>query len=237
MSKRNRWLGGVSFSGIGIMLLLISPWLLADLKAAGLSEALSSLFSEEQMSTVSTRFGKGARERVDDWRLLLEEMKKSEGDSLGRFDRANQFFNRVPWVTDIEHWGKQDYWATPVEMLASNGGDCEDYSIGKFFTLAVVGVDPSKLRLTYVKALELNQAHMVLAYYETPQSDPLIFDNINRTILPASQRSDLLPVYSFNAQGLWLARSSVEPLRARSPGLPQWVEMLSRLAGVDQSGQ
>lgn len=237
MSRRDRKPEGMSLSGIGVMLLLISPWLLADLSVVGLNKALSSLFSEPQMTSLAARFGEDARERVDDWQALLEELQGPGGNTESRFDRANQFFNRVPWVTDLEHWGKEDYWATPIEMLASNGGDCEDYSIGKFFTLAVVGVDPSKLRLTYVKALELNQAHMVLAYYETPQSDPLIFDNINRSILPASQRSDLLPVYSFNAQGLWLARSSVEPLRASSPGLPQWADMLTRLTGTDRSGQ
>lgn len=63
-----------------------------------------------------------------------------------------------------------------------------------------------KLRLTYVKALTINKAHMVVSYFDNPKSEPLILDNLNSRILPASQRQDLLPVYSYNGDGLWLAK-------------------------------
>jgi predicted transglutaminase-like cysteine proteinase len=33
--------------------------------------------------------------------------------------RVNGFFNQVPYFSDLEHWGVDDYWATPVEMLGS----------------------------------------------------------------------------------------------------------------------
>ncbi len=42
------------------------------------------------------------------------------------------------------------------------------------------------MRLIYVKAIELNQFHMVLAYYPTPSSEPLILDNINPEIVTPS---------------------------------------------------
>ncbi|MGY0583711.1 MAG: transglutaminase-like cysteine peptidase, partial [Paraglaciecola chathamensis] len=76
----------------------------------------------------------------------------------------------------------------------------------KYFSLKDLGVPAEKLRLMYVTATRLRQAHMVLAYYEEPNSVPLVLDNINRRILPASRRRDLLPVYSFNGDGLWLAK-------------------------------
>ena len=47
------------------------------------------------------------------------------------------------------------------------------------------------------------QAHRVLAYYPTPEVEPLILDNLVSDMHPASRRPDLLPVFSFNAQGLW----------------------------------
>lgn len=47
---------------------------------------------------------------------------------------------------------------------------------------------------------------MVLAWYETPQSDPLILDNLIPGIEPASRRTDLLPVYSFNGSNLWMSK-------------------------------
>ena len=45
---------------------------------------------------------------------------------------------------------------------------------------------------------------MVLGYYPTPNSVPLVLDNLISTILPATQRSDLTPVFSFNAQGVYV---------------------------------
>ena len=58
----------------------------------------------------------------------------------------------------------------------------------------------------YVKALKLNQLHMVVAYYPKPSAIPLILDNLKSDLLPASQRKDLLPIYSFNGSKLWLMK-------------------------------
>ncbi|HET9663392.1 MAG TPA: hypothetical protein VFP00_04125, partial [Burkholderiales bacterium] len=49
-------------------------------------------------------------------------------------------------------------------------------------------------------------AHMVLAYYERPDAEPLILDNLNPAILPASNRPDLDPIFGFNSGGLWSAK-------------------------------
>ncbi|WP_269459990.1 transglutaminase-like cysteine peptidase [Vibrio rumoiensis] len=95
-----------------------------------------------------------------------------------------------------------------MQFLNAGGGDCEDFSIAKYYTLRELGVDDEKLRLIYVKSLTLNQFHMVVAYYETPSSMPLILDNIDGEIKPASQRSDLVPVYSFNATNLWITKEA-----------------------------
>ncbi len=45
---------------------------------------------------------------------------------------------------------------------------------------------------------------MVPSYYSSPEAMPLVLDNLTSDILPASQRNDLLPVYAFNGEGLWL---------------------------------
>lgn len=121
---------------------------------------------------------------------------------------VNRFFNQFQYREDIDHWGEKDYWATPEEFLGTQQGDCEDFVISKYFTLRKLGVPGDRLYLTYVKALKQNLAHMVLSYFETPSSIPLILDNYNPAILQASQRKDLLPVYSFNAQSLFLNNAS-----------------------------
>ena len=91
-----------------------------------------------------------------------------------------------------------DYWAAPIEALKSGKGDCEDYAIAKYMTLISMGIGAENLRITYVKATDFGQAHMVLAYYETLNEVPLILDNLNSNILPATKRPDLIPVYGFN---------------------------------------
>ncbi len=187
--------------------------------------------SEHLLSEVEKHYGAEARQRLVGWLLLMENTNaRPDAVEQQKLESANTFFNRVNWVSDKEHWGKEDYWATPVETLATNGGDCEDFSIGKYFTLKDTRVESDKLRITYVKSLELNQAHMVLAYYPSPDAEPLILDNINKTILPASKRTDLLPIYSFSGGSLWLAQSRGRKLKANSmKTLPQWRDMNLRL--------
>jgi predicted transglutaminase-like cysteine proteinase len=108
------------------------------------------------------------------------------------------------FIDDIDLWGVKNYWATPVEFIGVNVGDCEDYSIAKYFTVLELGIANEKMRTTMVKVVNLNQIHMVLAYYATPASVPLILDNIDSVIRPANIRKDLIPIYSFNVSQLWL---------------------------------
>ena len=53
------------------------------------------------------------------------------------------------------------------------------------------------MRMVYVKALDYNQFHMVVAYYETPAAVPLILDNLVGSIRPATQRADLFANLQF----------------------------------------
>ena len=49
---------------------------------------------------------------------------------------------------------------------------------------------------------------MVLTYFKTPRSEPLILDNNNHKIFPASKRDDLIPIYNFNGESLYKATKS-----------------------------
>ncbi len=162
-------------------------------------------FDQALLDRIEHKYGADARRRFVDWQNLMETGKALP--ELDKLQRVNDFFNQnIKFVSDLALWLKEDYWATPAELLAQGAGDCEDFSIAKYFTLVEMGVDESRLRITYVKALELNQAHMVLTYFESPQSVPLVLDNLKPAISRATERSDLQPVYSFNGSGLWLAK-------------------------------
>jgi len=174
------------------------------------------------------KYGEQAKRRLLAWEKLIQN--DESGSDLEKLEKVNTFFNRMQFVSDADHWNQQDYWATPVEFLASNGGDCEDFSLAKYFTLKKLGVDENKLNLTYVKSLTLKQAHMVVTYYETPAAEPLVLDNLIPEIEPASKRTDLLPVYSFNGVGLWLAKSRGRgQMVGDSDRLKRWQDLLQRL--------
>jgi predicted transglutaminase-like cysteine proteinase len=181
------------------------------------------------LNNIQQKYGEEARLRIETWQQLIQTAKQKPEEEKLRL--VNNFFNQqVEFVDDNFLWGLEDYWATPLEFLSKGAGDCEDYSIAKYFTLRELGVDDKKMRITYVKALELNQAHMVLTYFETPRSIPVVLDNLIPTIKSATNRRDLLPVYSFNGTGLWLAKVRGTGKRVGgSSRLKMWEKMKARM--------
>lgn len=168
------------------------------------------------------------RERIDAWQNLLTS--RTQANELEQLNRVNRFFNRqLHYREDSELWHRPDYWATPVESLIKGAGDCEDYAIAKYFSLRHLGVPGAKLLITYVKALDLNRAHMVLTYYATPASEPLVLDSLVDVIEPASKRPDLLPVYAFNGEGVWLPGDSGNKRAGDSKRLSRWQDVLNKM--------
>ncbi|WP_439951495.1 transglutaminase-like cysteine peptidase [Castellaniella caeni] len=161
-------------------------------------------------------YGARAERAVLAWQAMLAQAKGlSEQEKLRA---VNDFWNSaLIGGEDITIWHTVDYWATPVESLSKGAGDCEDYVIGKYFSLIDLGVPPEKLRLVYVRAQVGNQsiAHMVLGYYPSPQAEPLVLDSLVDRIQLAHLRPDLTPVFSFNARGIYMpggARRSVDQI-------------------------
>ncbi|MDG5500296.1 transglutaminase-like cysteine peptidase [Marinobacter sp. BGYM27] len=192
------------------------------------SAVIAIELSDRLLNYVAEKYGEDAKNRLTQWQKLQAIAQNAPVDRQLRL--VNSFFNELNFVNDIEHWHTEDYWATPVEFLATNGGDCEDFSIAKYLTLRAMGVPDEQLRITYVKALQLNQAHMVLAWYPTPTADPLILDNLINEIRPASERNDLEPVYSFNGKGLWLQQLNNSSKRiGDADTLSRWTDLNERM--------
>ena len=192
-------------------------------------------FSPGLLRNVASRWGRDAPERLIDWRNeLTKHVARQRGaspnasETMDDLDDFNDYWNDVRYYTDLQHWRVMDYWATPVETLASEGADCEDYAIGKYFSLKALGVPVKNLRITYVRALRFNQPHMVLAYYPTVDADPYILDNLSRSVERASDRPDLVPVYSFNDEDLWAAGSN--QAGGKSSQIRLWRDLQDKMA-------
>jgi predicted transglutaminase-like cysteine proteinase len=168
------------------------------------------------------------------WQNLIHKNKYTT--DRNKLEKVNQFFNQMEFLNDLEHWGEEDYWATPIEFIACQAGDCEDFSIAKYFTLGAMGIPEKKLNLTYVKALKYNAHHMVLTYYSKLGAEPLILDNNMDIVKLASERSDLIPIYSFNGTSLWLAEQRGRgKLAGSSYRLRRWQSLLRRMPKEDSN--
>lgn len=202
--------------------------LVCALLLIGLGSALANWEFALIIEKAQSRYGNlgEAEQRIQAWDELIQSSTGlAEKQQLAE---VNRFFNRqLRFTDDIRLWRANDYWATPIEALVKGAGDCEDYSIAKYFTLRRLGIPSEKLRITYVKALRQNQAHMVLTYYSSPAAEPLVLDNLIGEIRPASQRKDLLPVYAFNAEGLYLPGSNSK--KSDSKKLSRWQDLLQKM--------
>lgn len=199
------------------------------LAAIGLTFAYD--FSRLQASIMG-KYGASAMPSFSAWQSMMEAIKEKTHDE--KIKRVNEFFNRrITWGDDQKVWGQPDFWATPLDTLGKGMGDCEDFALAKYYTLLNIGVPVEKLRLVYVKAKNGNgttgsdQAHMVLAYYQSPDAEPMIMDNMITDIRPASRRPDLQPVFSFNSEGIYSGVGGQEG-KSENTKLSKWQDLLQR---------
>lgn len=179
-----------------------------------------------QMARAAEQRGPAAVAALGPLQALLRA--SATQNDLQRVRIVNAFYNqRIAFATDREVWGQEDYWTSPLQLLGKGRGDCEDYAIAKYATLLAAGVAPQSLRLVYVRAMLPNQPspqpHMVLSWQNGDDADPLVLDNLRTEALPASQRPDLTPLFSFNAEGLWQdSRPAGDPMARLSRWRDVW---------------
>ena len=130
-----------------------------------------------------------------------EKIKDLQGKPLmEQIAGINQYANSYPYRNDIDVWGLSDYWESPKEFL-TRSGDCEDYSIIKFFSLRALGVSNDKLRLVVVQDTVRNIAHAVLAVYDGSQI--YILDSLFSAVLKQEFVKQYKPYYSVNETTRW----------------------------------
>ena len=206
--------------------------LLRLLAALALVALSVQAWDPERIVKAAQKYGPTA---VANARALEQTMALVAGkDDAAQLKAVNDFYNRrLAYREDIDNWGQVDYWASPLEALGKGAGDCEDYAIGKYFTLVALGMPHARLRMVYVRASMEGAPngfvpHMVLAYYPSPEAEPLVLDNLQPDIRPAGGRPDLSPVFSFNAEGLWQGVGSIRANGDPLTRLSKWREVLTR---------
>lgn len=225
------------------------PGRLWSLLPAWLTAAFVSLAAAYDIDTLQrqlvARFGLAPVGLLRHWQgTIVEAGSATEQEKLAK---TNALFNReIEFADDILVWNQSDHWATPLETIGRGQGDCEDFAIAKYYSLRYSGIPTAKLRLVYVKATLIRaigpyrpppgaagkpftQAHMVLAFYPTPDAEPLVLDNLVMEFKPASQRRDLQPVFSFNSDAIWNGVAASAARGSGGPGtLSRWADLLLR---------
>jgi predicted transglutaminase-like cysteine proteinase len=181
-------------------------FLIAAVLSAVLFSSPEFSITKAFLEKIEREYGPFAARRAYALVQMMNETR--DANELEKLEKVNDFFNQTPYASDKETWGESDYWATRYEFIGKDKADCEDYVIAKYFTLKELGVPTSKLFMTYAKSIRYKAAHLVLTYYETPRSVPLVLDNYNYKILPASKRDDLIPIYSFSGDELFNAKQA-----------------------------
>lgn len=170
---------------------------------------------------------------LNDWQDLIQRIRTLP--TRDKLEQVNGFVHRVlSYQLDQDLWQREDYWASPLQTLAKGRGDCEDFVIIQYVTLLSAGIPDDQLRLIYVRARlggpgsPITRPHMVLGYYPTPGAEPVLLDSLMEDILPARERTDLTPVFSFNSSELWAggAGASAGSSTAR---LSPWRDVLNRM--------
>ncbi len=144
------------------------------------------------------KYGAFAKNRfVDIDRSLLHKLKNAS--TMKKLNTVNTWVNFIKYASDKKVYGVSDYWATLYEFIGKNKGDCEDYTIAKYYILKELGIDPHRMKFAYViykSRRGKKSSHMVLAYFKIPnpksKDDILILGNNNRLLLPVSKRPDLI---------------------------------------------
>ena len=132
----------------------------------------------------------------------LEKIKASvdKGDWMPTLRRVNAFFNMFPYRLDKDAYGVSDYWATPDEFVRKYG-DCEDFSIIKYYALKEMGFPVDLMRIAVVKDLIRGIGHAVLVVYLDDTA--YVLDNMSDMVLPHGKFKHYLPQYSVNEKYRW----------------------------------
>jgi len=147
-------------------------------------------FQDPSMAGIPSRSG---------WLKLKKNL--SGKSSMEKLKGVNRFFNQWPYRLDQGNYGMSDYWATPREFLKKSG-DCEDYSIAKFYALKELGFSGDTMRVVALKDRIRNIGHAVLAVYT--DDDIFILDNQTVMVLPHTKYKHYVPQYSVNEKYRWM---------------------------------
>ncbi len=129
-------------------------------------------------------YGKNALKRVD---IVIHKLENIQNEStLVKLKTVNNLFNKFSYLEDTKHWKKNNYWAPPLDFIATGAGDSEDFALSKYIALVSLGIDKNNLQFMEYKNksnyLDKSNEYIVLAYFHKKNTEPIILDKTNRKL-------------------------------------------------------
>ncbi len=180
--------------------LLLSLLLLGTIVSGGaMAEIRLTAWSDSVFEHIEKEYGKAARKRMHHLYDLVQD--NMDLDIEDKLELVNRELNALPWIADQEKYSRTDYWATPLETIATFGGDCEDIAIAKAMMLRLMGVPAHNIYLGFVKIRRTGESHMVAVWLADDREQAIVLDNYSRRLRKAGKRDDLEFVMLFDDNG------------------------------------
>jgi len=130
---------------------------------------------------------------------LIDAARALEGRA--RLDAVNRAVNgAIRYMTDMEQFGVEDLWSSPLATFRTGLGDCEDYAIAKYLALREAGMAAADLRIVLARDSAIREDHAVLA--ARLDGHWLILDNRRADLLDDSAVRNLMPLFAIGQQGV-----------------------------------
>ncbi|MCK4841791.1 MAG: transglutaminase-like cysteine peptidase [Methylococcales bacterium] len=130
---------------------------------------------------------------------LIADIKKEP--EWHKINEINGFVNQMRYQEDIYVYGISDYWAIPHEFFDNEWGDCEDYSLTKYYALKALGLKSSDMQIAVVKDININVHHAILIV--NYKDEHYVLDNRLSDVIKLKRLKHYQPVYTINEQYWW----------------------------------
>lgn len=130
----------------------------------------------------------------------LTEQLKSQ-DDWEKIILINTFVNQIRYREDIQTYGINDYWAIPQEFFDNEMGDCEDYSLSKYYALKAAGIKIDNLQIAVVKDVNIGIYHAILIVKHDGKN--YVLDNRLDQVVAEEQLRHYKMIYTINEKNWW----------------------------------
>lgn len=99
------------------------------------------------------------------YQLNIQDITKNSSNDLQKVFQVNNYVNSYKYKSDIDNYGEKEYYASPLEMIKKEAGDCEDYAILKYNILVnEFGLDKNNFKFVFGTIGKNNEPHILLSY-------------------------------------------------------------------------